>query len=53
MPIPTDPALPVSVHSNCQCQSEREPMATSTDPPLSDYEETIALFLEFLQELRN
>jgi hypothetical protein len=28
-------------------------MATSTDPPLSDYEQTMALFLEFLQELRN
>jgi hypothetical protein len=28
-------------------------MAASPDPPLSDYEESMALFLEFLQELRN
>ena len=28
-------------------------MATSGDPPLSDYDQTMALFLEFLQELRN
>jgi hypothetical protein len=53
MLITTDPPLPVSPDSDPQCQSERDPMATSTDPPLSDYEQTMALFVEFLGELRN
>src|ERR1700735_4739328 len=53
MQITTDPTPPASAHSNSPRKSEREPMATSGAPPLSDYDQTMALFLEFRQELRN
>jgi hypothetical protein len=32
---------------------EAPAMAEAQHPPLSDYDQTMALFLEFLQELRN